>query len=87
MHGVIEGLESATSALHIYGLSFEVLARLIANDPFGALSITLVGCACVVLLTLTIIGMDVLKWIVQRSLRKREFAEEEERRRLKDKSD
>jgi hypothetical protein len=87
MHGAIEGLEFATSALHIYGLSFEVFARLIADDPFGAVSVTLVGCACVVLMTLTIIVMDVLKWRVRRNLRRRELAEEDKRRRLKGISD
>jgi hypothetical protein len=82
MLGITETAEAATSALHITSLSVAV-SHLAANDPLSAWNITLVGCACVVVLALVTSLCELIRWRVRRYIRRRELTEPKpEARRL-----
>jgi hypothetical protein len=71
MLGVSKANEVATSLLHIGGLSGAGM-RLAAEDPWGALSITIVACLCVFLLTGSNVLVEVAKLKLRQYVRKSE---------------
>jgi len=69
---IVQLAELLTSLVHIYILSVEVFARLAANDPLGAVSITLTGSVCVIAFTVVVIVCELVKWRVRLFVRKHE---------------
>jgi hypothetical protein len=60
MHGESRATALATSLLHIGGFS-GAGAHLANNDPYGAITISLVACLCVILLTATVILCEMVR--------------------------
>jgi hypothetical protein len=83
---ITQGLEFATSILHLVSLSM-FIARLVANDPLGAIVITVVAGLCFVFLTGLVIVGEIAKWKVRRYVLERESEEQQRRRHLEDKSE
>jgi len=69
MHGESRATELATSLLHIGGLS-GAGAHLANNDAYGAITISLVACLCVILLTATVSLCEMVRLRVRAYMRR-----------------
>jgi hypothetical protein len=73
-----------SSLAHFVSFSMAV-TRLAANDPAGAIRITVVGVVCVLVFAVVIIATEVAKVEARRYARKREDAEEKKKKTMEDK--
>lgn len=74
MVSVTEAAEVLTSVVHTLTSLSVIITHLIANDPYGAVDVTVVGLLCLVAVTLVGVGCEILRWKIRQYIRARELA-------------
>ena len=84
MVSVMEATEVLASVVHALTSLSVIVSHLVANDPLGAYNVTVIGCLCLVAITLVASGCEIVRWKVRRFIRIRELTETKpDSRRLK----
>lgn len=75
MLSITQATEAFASVVHtLINLSVIVL-HLVANDPLGAVGLTVIGCLCLVAVTLVACGCELVRWKVRQYTHTRELPE------------
>jgi hypothetical protein len=75
MVSVTHATEVLASVVHTLTSLSVIVTHLTSNDPFGAVYWTVVGCLCLVAVTLIGGGCELLRWKIRQYIRRRELAE------------
>ena len=75
MVSVMEAAEVFASAVHTLTSLLVIVSHLVANDPLGAYYVTVIGCLCLVAITLVASGCEIVRWKVRRYIRVQELTE------------
>jgi hypothetical protein len=75
MLGITQATEAFASVVHILINLSVIAAHLVANDPLGAVDVAVIGCLCLVAVTLVACGCELVRWKVRQYTRKRELPE------------
>jgi hypothetical protein len=83
MISVLHVTEVLASVVHTLVSLSVIVTHMTSNDPFGAVYWTVVGCLCLVAVTLVGAGCELLRWKIRQCIRRRELTEtKRESRRL-----
>ena len=74
MVSVTYATEVLSAAVHTLTSLSVIVAHLASNDPLGAVTVTLIGCFCLLAVTLVGCGCEVVRWRVRQYIRARELA-------------
>ena len=75
MLGITQATEAFASAVHTLINLSVIVSHLVANDPLAALDVTVIGCLCLVAVTLVACGCELVRWKVRQYMRKLELPE------------
>jgi hypothetical protein len=73
MLGITQATETLASVVHtLVNLSL-VVSHLVTNDPLNAIDLTIIGCLCLVTVTLVACACELVRWKVRQYTHKREL--------------
>ena len=75
MLGITQPTETLASVVHTLINLSVVVSHLVANDPLGAVDVTVIGCLCLVAVTLVACACELIRWKVRQYTHKRELRE------------
>ena len=67
--------EVLSSVVHVLTSLSVIVSHLASNDPFGAVYWTVVGCLCLLVVTLVGTGCEVIRWKIRQLIRNRDLTE------------
>ena len=75
MASVSYATEVLSAVVHVLTSLSVIVSHLASHDPYGAVYWTVVGCVCLVVVTLVGAGCEIIRWKIRQYIRSRELAE------------